>query len=875
MNLLQTAQQYTAAGLSVIGCNNKIPVGKSWMEYQKNIPTEADLIDMFQNRKAKQIAIICGQVSSNLEVIDVDTKHALEPDKFWDDLWGQICDYFHDKPPFVLVQTQSGGYHILYRCETIEGNKKLASRERKKPQRPICFLETRGEGGYIIAAPSNRWKLLSGSYDKIPTLSIDQRDDVLTICRSFNEVFKEAATKPKKSVDHAYSNTPWEAYNNDTKEPWQDVLNDAGWEFTFDTSERSYWKRPGTENKYSANFHFEKRLFYTFSGNGGLEENKGFTPMAILAFLKFDGDFSKATAHIRELGYGELWTPGEKQAIFEVVKISDSGLTQDDIFAMLASDFPDIKDKPAIVAAAKKKIHNDERAFWYRNKSGTLKLSKYKLSKFLNAEMGYALFLDKANSLSYRLVKVEADKRLIYQSSLGLIKADFIAWVETMDLGQYEIGVEELIEALISVTKSTWESVIEFLPRIDLAKTNMMQDTKNEALIPFKNAVIKINKKTGVSMVRYEDMPTDMLIWRDRIVDFDIDIMDAKKESDLNRSDFYLYLKRIAGVPKEMDAIDLVDLPELYQNKLFAFISTIGYMLHNYKDPARPYCVIIGEDVADQGQGGGTGKSLLFKCIGKLRNLTTLSGKKWDPNKTFALQRVPLGCDILLWDDAKKTFDLEPIYNYITEGLDIEKKNKDEIYIPYEMSPKTAITTNYDIAVDGKHGARRTKLLLVADYFSDTHSPQQEYNKSFFFEWDHNDWINFYNVLFQFISMYLGFGVVDYKETEKSKEKAIKLRYGQSFWDFVEENIKGNTGKWLPIEESFNHFVTQYKPDQLYKSSGRFVYALKYYASKYDMEYNYERKRTKDERGKGFYYLSRVNESVPQMEDTEDDKMPF
>ena len=50
----------------------------------------------------------------------------------------------------------------------------------------------------------------------------------------------------------------------------------------------------------------------------------------------------------------------------------------------------------------------------------------------------------------------------------------------------------------------------------------------------------------------------------------------------------------------------------------------------------------------------------------------------------------------------------------VTEGLTLEKKNKDAIKIPFSKSPKVAITTNYAIKGKGSSFERRKWELRVS-----------------------------------------------------------------------------------------------------------------------------------------------------------------
>ena len=59
-----------------------------------------------------------------------------------------------------------GGYHLPYRCEVVGGNQKLAFDENLE-----TLIETRGEGGCFIAAPTrfngSAWTRMRGSFTTI------------------------------------------------------------------------------------------------------------------------------------------------------------------------------------------------------------------------------------------------------------------------------------------------------------------------------------------------------------------------------------------------------------------------------------------------------------------------------------------------------------------------------------------------------------------------------------------------------------------------------------------------------------------------------------------------------------------------------------
>ena len=61
------------------------------------------------------------------------------------------------------------------------------------------------------------------------------------------------------------------------------------------------------------------------------------------------------------------------------------------------------------------------------------------------------------------------------------------------------------------------------------------------------------------------------------------------------------------------------------------------------------------------------------------------------------LSNVGLDTKVVAIEDVRKNVDFEGFYSIITEGITVEKKNKDELFIPYKDSPKILFTTNYTI----------------------------------------------------------------------------------------------------------------------------------------------------------------------------------
>ena len=197
-------------GFSIVPIRaDKRPACK-WKQYQNEPMTETEYDTVF--RGAKGIALVCGAVSGNLECIDIDLKY---------DISGTLYERLTEAIPAELLgrltiqKTPSGGKHFWYRTEsaTGAGNMKLANRPatedelndynitatRKIADRsrlPSVLLETRGESGYALIYPSKGYQVEQGSFEYLATITNEERDMLIDICRSFDEIKPEPVIPP-------------------------------------------------------------------------------------------------------------------------------------------------------------------------------------------------------------------------------------------------------------------------------------------------------------------------------------------------------------------------------------------------------------------------------------------------------------------------------------------------------------------------------------------------------------------------------------------------------------------------------------------------------------------------------------------------------
>jgi hypothetical protein len=291
-SLLPSALAYRKSGLSVLPAVRlqKRPRLPGWKEFQLRIPQEHQIVEWF-SKPEDAICIVTGQVSGNLEMLDFDRGG----DRFegWKE---QIPSELFAR--IVIETSQSGGKHVIYRCtEPINGNMKLAMGFRDGAL--VTLIETRGEGGLFLCAPTLGYSLEQGHLTEIPVLTPQEREILLETAWSLNE-YLPTADVPADS-QFVPENRPGDDFNN--RGDIRALLIKHGWTLV-KKAENELWRRPGKANGWSASL--KDKSFYVFSGNAApLEPNRAYSPFAVYAWLEFGGDFEMAARMLRQQGYGD------------------------------------------------------------------------------------------------------------------------------------------------------------------------------------------------------------------------------------------------------------------------------------------------------------------------------------------------------------------------------------------------------------------------------------------------------------------------------------------------------------------------------------------------------------------------------------------
>jgi len=383
--------------------------------------------------------------------------------------------------------------------------------------------------------------------------------------------------------------------------------------------------------------------------------------------------------------------------------------------------------------------------FWTKNSKGAVKHINHLYKEYLEG-LGFAKYYVNGGDI---FVFVKVNNNVISDVTTDEIRDT------VLNKYLYKLQDKSIFNYFADRTKLFTEDHLSFLRSIE---PKVMRDTKDMAYLYFRNCVVRITAG-GYETIDYMDI--DGYIWEKQKIDRDFIV------GDHSQCVYKRFISRIGGADSD---------------KVSSIESTIGYLMHSFKPPHKSPAVILNDEVISDNPNGGSGKSLFMDAIAKIKRTVVIDGKMFSFSKSFPYQRVSADTQMLVFDDAQKSFDFERLFSVITGGITLEKKNKDEIHIPFERSPKIVITTNYGVRGSGGSFDRRKHELEWTAHYNKDFTPYDEFGHFFFSDWDKNEWTRFDNYMVSNIQLYLQKGLM------QTGFKNIKLRnlVQSTSFDFVE-----------------------------------------------------------------------------------------
>ncbi len=355
-----------------------------------------------------------------------------------------------------------------------------------------------------------------------------------------------------------------------------------------------------------------------------------------------------------------------------------------------------------------------------------------------------------------------------------IIRNSILKKVDYEDLMQ--ILKEKIV--LIDHREDVWEEFLQgqYLVRnTDLAMERIMDvrlniATKDESFYFFSNGVVSV-KKDEIILIAYEEFSG--FVFEDQIIKHEIEILE-----DLEENMFNEFLSCVSNKN-----------PERYHQ----LTSAIGYLVHSYKDPSNTKAIILVDEVLDfAGEAnGGTGKTLISKAVSKIIPSLHKDGKSIvKSGNRFFYQDVNIGHRVMVIDDVNPNFNFEDFYSVVTGDLIVEQKGKQSYTIPFELSPKLLITSNYVVKGSGGSSDERRRVEIeIAPYFSIENTPIDEFGCRFFDDWEKKDWTLFYNQMFKYCQKYIANGIMVCAPINLIENK-LRSETSIEFVDFADANFE-------------------------------------------------------------------------------------
>jgi putative DNA primase/helicase len=322
-DILKTALAWHDAGATVLPAaadGSKRPA-LEWKGYQTQQPTREQVEAWFDDNRHAGLGLLCGQASGNLEMLELEGRavdtgavdELAEVVRLADlgDLWELVTTGGYSE------HTPSGGLHLLYRVadEQVPGNLKLA-----RDPAGLVLAETRGEGGWVVIAPSagtthptgEAWTVLFGGPDTVPTITAAQRHQLHQLVRALDRTPTRdpmpapprlAIVRPEGGV------SPGDDF--EARVDWTDplLLGGAGWTPMWTRGGRTYWRRPGKDtpgiSATTGGAADGRDRLYVFSSSTDFEQEVPYTKLGAYAVLHHAGNHTDAARTLKTQGFGK------------------------------------------------------------------------------------------------------------------------------------------------------------------------------------------------------------------------------------------------------------------------------------------------------------------------------------------------------------------------------------------------------------------------------------------------------------------------------------------------------------------------------------------------------------------------------------------
>ncbi len=418
--------------------------------------------------------------------------------------------------------------------------------------------------------------------------------------------------------------------------------------------------------------------------------------------------------------------------------------------------------------------------FWYIENDKT-KISKQNFKRFLE-ENGFCKL-----QLEHGYILLKVSKNIVREVEIFNIKDFVIDYLKRLDDDELFKDTPKL-KVIDAVIKGASQHFVNgFLEFLETGKLEFLRDTKDKGFLFFSNCFVEIGQNK-IAVKRYEEL--EGFIWDKQIIQkrFSLNEETARLDKvESRQAEFEKFVRNICTNDEQ---------------RILSFWSAMGYLLHNYKDSTNAKAVIFLDEKLSDGAYGRSGKGLVAQAIGKLRKTVRLDGRNFNFSRSFLFQSVTLDTAIIEFNDVAKKFNFDKLFSVITDDITVERKNQNEIIIPFQQSPKIIISTNYTIEGSDDSTLDRQFIIEFSDHYNKSHKSIDEFGHRFFDEWSNEEWNNFLNYMIGCMQLYLNRGLIKCAHVNLERKKLIDST-SEEFAEFFEGLDSSNEHNRKNLLEEF------------------------------------------------------------------------
>jgi hypothetical protein len=336
-------------------------------------------------------------------------------------------------------------------------------------------------------------------------------------------------------------------------------------------------------------------------------------------------------------------------------------------------------------------------------------------------------------------------------------------------------------------------------------------DGRNHKYAYFRNGFLMINGK-GIEFMDYQELPG--YIWSSEIIQHDFDMALAKDPKDSGQVKRFFDLVANGAMPEKPTAEQL----DQRGKRVTDLCIIAGYLAHSFNKYKLKALLLTDARISENSEPNGrSGKTLFMRLIGGFlcadpispgqKTFVEIAGKNFDPTDKFRYDKASHETKLICINDLKRNFNPEWLFNDITDGLEVNKKNQQ----PFMLLVKMAILTNLPMNLPGDSNLDRFVVFEFSDYFNRLHSPIKEFNNMFLTDqWSPADWNQYYYFIARCVlTFFQNHCELPNPELINYSHRNLMQQVGADLMEFIEEDWQPLAGDWYDIKEVFKRFQDQ------------------------------------------------------------------